>query len=73
MCTHLRIPERLADMRTIDTWLKQPATILLEAGRVLDVKKGTYLRDVAIMIDGDHIREIGPFTELERRCPSGSH
>jgi hypothetical protein len=39
--------------------LKQRGTVLLEAGRVLDVQKGNYLQDVAILIDGDRISEIG--------------
>lgn len=52
--------------------LKQPGTTLLEAGRVLDVQKGNYLQGLAILIEGDHIKEIGPSAELQNRAPKGT-
>src|SRR5215469_311150 len=52
--------------------LKQPGTILLEAGRVLDVQKGNYIQDLAILIEGDRIKEIGPSAELQNRAPKGT-
>jgi imidazolonepropionase-like amidohydrolase len=52
--------------------LKQRGTVLLEAGRVLDVQRGNYLQDVAILIDGDRISEIGPSAELQNRAPKST-
>jgi imidazolonepropionase-like amidohydrolase len=47
----------------------KPKVILVKAGRVLDVEKGTYAANQGILIEGERIRQIGPLAEAERQAP----
>jgi imidazolonepropionase-like amidohydrolase len=47
----------------------QPA-ILIKAGRLLDVRKGTYLENAAIWIEGDRIKEVGAASEVRAHAPA---
>ncbi len=47
----------------------KPKSILVKAGRVLDVDKGTYAANQGILIEGEKIRQIGPLAEVERKAP----
>ena len=49
-----------------------PATVLVKAGKLLDVRKGTYLEDAAILISGDRIQEIGPTAQVQAHAPQDS-
>ena len=42
--------------------LGQQATILLKTGRLLDVRKGAYLENASILIEGDRIKAVGSVT-----------
>ena len=46
-----------------------PATTLLKAGRLLDVKAGRYLEDQGVLIEGERIKEVGPWAEVQARAP----
>lgn len=46
-----------------------PAARLIKAGRVLDVKGGKYLLDQGILTEGEKIKEIGPWTEVQAHAP----
>jgi imidazolonepropionase-like amidohydrolase len=41
---------------------------LIHAGRILDITKATYLVDQGILTDGEKIKEIGPWPEVQRRA-----
>jgi len=34
--------------------------LLIKAGRLIDLSTGQVLRDLAILSDGEHIKEVGP-------------
>src|ERR1044071_1557826 len=46
-----------------------PAAKLIKAGRVLDVKSGKYLLDQGILTEGEKIKEIGPWAEVQSHAP----
>jgi cytosine/adenosine deaminase-related metal-dependent hydrolase len=46
-----------------------PSPKLITAGRVLDVKKGSYLLNQGILTDGERIKEIGPWEQVQARAP----
>lgn len=51
----------------------QPSnSVLLKAGRVLDVKTGHYLEAASILIEGDRIKDVGRVADLEARAPKGT-
>jgi hypothetical protein len=45
----------------------QPAT-LIEAGRVLDVRSGTFANHQGIIVENGRIREIGDFAAVRARA-----
>ena len=48
----------------------QPAShIVVRAARVLDVRKGTYLENASVLIEGDRVKEVGPRV-VESHAPS---
>lgn len=46
-----------------------PST-LIKAGKVLDVRKGVYLQNAAILIEGDRIKEVGTLTDIQPHAPA---
>jgi imidazolonepropionase-like amidohydrolase len=46
-----------------------PTPKLIKAGRVLDVKSGTYLLNQGILTDGERIKEVGPWDQVQARAP----
>ena len=49
-----------------------PQTILIRAGRLVDVRAGRVLTDQAILIEGDRIKEVGPSRTVASHAPSGA-
>lgn len=47
-------------------------TILIKAGRLVDVRKGRVLTDQAILIEGDRIKEIGPTQAVSSHAPANA-
>ena len=45
-----------------------PASKLIKAGRILDVKTGRYLLDQGILTEGEKIKAIGPWEEIRARA-----
>src|SRR6185503_8550373 len=43
-------------------------TVLIRAGRLIDVRNGRVLNDQAILIEGDRIKEVGPWNQLASRA-----
>src|SRR5215813_1987155 len=44
-------------------------TVLIKAGRLLDVKAGVYLPNQGVLIAGDRIKEVGAFDAVKARAP----
>src|SRR5438105_4139025 len=43
----------------------RPASILVKAGKLLDVRKASYIDGAAIWIEGERIKEVGPASEVQ--------
>ncbi|HEX7421173.1 MAG TPA: amidohydrolase family protein, partial [Thermoanaerobaculia bacterium] len=41
------------------------ATLIVRAGRLLDVNTGTYSNDQGIVINGNRIESVGPFQPID--------
>jgi imidazolonepropionase-like amidohydrolase len=46
--------------------------ILVKAGRLLDVRQGSYIENAAIYIEGERIKEAGPGSEVLKHVPSNA-
>jgi imidazolonepropionase-like amidohydrolase len=46
-----------------------PTPKLIKAGRVLDVRTGSYLLNQGILTDGERIKEIGPWEQVQAHAP----
>lgn len=49
-----------------------PQPVLIEAGRLLDVRSGTYLEHPGILTEGDRIAEIGDFARVRDHAPKNA-
>src|SRR5579863_10423791 len=49
-----------------------PASVLLKAGKVLDVQKGSYLENAAIWIEGERIKEVGRASDVQSHAPKSA-
>jgi imidazolonepropionase-like amidohydrolase len=49
-----------------------PSEIVIHAGKVLDVRTGTYLTDQSIWIEGDRIKAIGKAADISSQVPPGA-
>lgn len=48
----------------------RPVTsVVVKAGKLLDVGKGKYILDSAIWIEGEHIKEVGTLAKVQRDAP----
>ena len=46
-----------------------PTSKLIKAGRILDVKKGDYVLNQGILTEGEYIKEVGPWEQVQRHAP----
>jgi imidazolonepropionase-like amidohydrolase len=46
-----------------------PASVLVKAGKVLDVQKGSYVENAAIWIEGERIKEVGRASDVQAHAP----
>jgi len=51
---------------------RSPTSTLIEAGKLLDVAKGIYIRNAVIWIEGERIKEIGPASEVLPHAPKNA-
>jgi len=47
-------------------------TVLIKAGRLIDVRSGRVLTDQAILIEGDRIKEVGPAQAVSSHAPASA-
>lgn len=51
----------------------QPAaSVVVKAARVLDVRKGSYIENAALWIEGDRIKEVGRVSDIQAHAPKTS-
>jgi imidazolonepropionase-like amidohydrolase len=46
-----------------------PVSIVVKAARVLDVRKGSYIENAAIWIDGERVKEVGRAADVQAHAP----
>lgn len=44
-------------------------SVVVKAGKLLDVRKGSYIEDAGIWIEGERIKELGGFSQVELHAP----
>jgi imidazolonepropionase-like amidohydrolase len=49
-----------------------PASTVLKAARLLDVRKGVYLENAALWIEGDRIKEVGKASDIQSHAPKAA-
>ncbi len=47
-----------------------PKSVLIKAGRLIDVRAGRVLENQGILVEGQRIKSVGPLREIERSAPS---
>ena len=47
--------------------------ILIKAGKLLDVRKGVYVENAGILVEGDRIKEVGLLTDVQPHAPKDAH
>jgi imidazolonepropionase-like amidohydrolase len=45
-----------------------PASVVIKAGKLLDVRKGSYVENAAVWIDGERIKQVGAAAEIEAQA-----
>jgi imidazolonepropionase-like amidohydrolase len=46
-----------------------PQSVVVKAARVLDVRKGSYVDNAAVWIEGERVKEVGRATEVQAHAP----
>jgi len=49
-----------------------PFSIVVKAGKLLDVRKGSYVENAAVWIEGERIKEVGSASEIQARAPKSA-
>jgi imidazolonepropionase-like amidohydrolase len=47
-------------------------SVVVKAGRLLDVRKGAYIEGAGIWIEGERIREVGGFSQVQSHAPKSA-
>jgi imidazolonepropionase-like amidohydrolase len=63
----------LAIFASSQSALQAPTSIVVKAARLLDVRKGVYLENAAIWIEGDRIKEVGRASDIQSHAPKTAH
>lgn len=50
----------------------QAKSILLKAGRLLDVRTGKYIPNAGVLVERDKIKEVGPLAQVQAHSPKGA-
>ncbi len=64
------IPSVLAQSKPAPS--QPPASLVVKAGRVLDVRKGSYVENAAVWIEGDRIKEVGSASDVQAHAPKSA-
>jgi imidazolonepropionase-like amidohydrolase len=49
-----------------------PASIVVKAAKLLDVRKGGYVENAAVWIEGDRIKEVGSASDIQAHAPKSA-
>ena len=50
----------------------QPPSIFIKSGRLLDVRKGIYIENAGIWIEGGRVKEVGKTSEIRQHVPGNA-
>src|SRR5271154_3176180 len=70
LCLFVLILTGVCDAQTPK--VSAPADIAIHAGKMLDVRTGSYLTDQIIWIEGDRIKAIGKAADISGQIPAGA-
>jgi imidazolonepropionase-like amidohydrolase len=48
------------------------ASVVVKAAKLLDVRKGTYIENAAMWIEGERIKEVGPASDIQSHAPKNA-
>ena len=48
----------------------QLPTVLVKAGKLLDVRKGVYIQNAGVLVEGDRVKEVGALTDIQPHAPA---
>jgi imidazolonepropionase-like amidohydrolase len=51
---------------------KSPNVVVVKAARLLDVKAGRYIENAAVLIEGEHIKEVGSAAQIQPHVPTSA-
>ena len=51
---------------------KLPAAVVVKARRLLDVRRGAYLDNAALWIEGERVKEVGSATDIQAHAPKSA-
>ena len=49
-----------------------PAAVLIKAGRMIDTRAGRVVEGQGILVEGERVKEVGPFGEISTHAPAGT-
>lgn len=49
-----------------------PASVVVKAGRLLDMAKGNYIENAAVWVEGERIKEVGAASDVEAHAPKSA-
>jgi len=49
-----------------------PVSIVVKAGKLLDVRKGNYVENAAVWVEGERIKEVGSASEIQAHAPKNA-
>lgn len=52
--------------------LASPISVVVKAAKLLDVRKGSYVENAAIWIEGERIKEVGPAEDVQAHAPKSA-
>ncbi|HEV7474765.1 MAG TPA: amidohydrolase family protein [Pyrinomonadaceae bacterium] len=54
------------------TAARAPKSILIKAGRLIDVRAGRVLENQGILVEGERIKAVGPLAEIQKSTPAAA-
>ncbi len=65
ICTMMGISQSQGDSGS-------PVSVLLKCGKLLDVRNGSYIDNAGVWINGQRIKEVGSFSQVELHAPKNA-
>jgi imidazolonepropionase-like amidohydrolase len=62
----------LQNLASAQTTAAPPKTVLIKAGRLIDVRTGRVLENQGILVEGQRIKAVGPLAEIQKNTPAAA-